>query len=189
MQPRTQPPATRSARTRDLGAKLAERKPEQGLRSSPGGQMGRKVTNKAKRHLGGVSKNKDAARPPASATEASRKRVPTRQSHSQELKKKGHQLQKPRMSREPGHGNAHPQEYPGSFQGMRFHYERNPEAEIGLEELNGLEMEIMRRQLHMITGRLRALEDQGATWRHREAVFFTLLVSACIANLWLWMRQ
>nr|XP_026259325.1 fetal and adult testis-expressed transcript protein [Urocitellus parryii] len=108
-------------------------------------------------------------------------------------KKLGHQLQKPRMSRETVHGSAHPQEYPGSLQGMRFHYERNSDAsmaaEIGLEELNGLEMEIMRRQLHMITGRLRALEDQGATWRHREAVFFTMLVSACIANLWLWMRQ
>ncbi|VTJ68381.1 Hypothetical predicted protein [Marmota monax] len=108
-------------------------------------------------------------------------------------KKLGHQLQKPRMSRETVHGSAHPQEYPGSLQGMRLHYERNSDAgmaaEIGLEELNGLEMEIMRRQLHMITGRLRALEDQGATWRHREAVFFTMLVSACISNLWLWMRQ
>lgn len=44
-------------------------------------------------------------------------------------------------------------------------------------------------QLQVITSRLRALEDQGATWRHREALFFTVLVSACIANLWLWMRQ
>ncbi|TKC44964.1 hypothetical protein EI555_006296, partial [Monodon monoceros] len=97
----------------------------------------------------------------------------------------------------------------------------NPEAdmvaEIGLEELNGLEMEVMRRQasvqdplggwrqnhgvlglahqlapvslqLHVITG-LRAVEDQGATWRHREAVFFAMLLSTCIANLWLWMHQ
>ncbi|XP_071462204.1 fetal and adult testis-expressed transcript protein [Marmota flaviventris] len=94
-------------------------------------------------------------------------------------KKKGHQLQKPRMSRETVHGSAHPQEYPGSLQGMRFHYERQE-----------LHLECSRQgPLHMITGRLRALEDQGATWRHREAVFFTMLVSACIANLWLWMRQ
>ena len=35
----------------------------------------------------------------------------------------------------------------------------------------------------------RALEDQGVTWRHRDALFFTMLVSACVANLWLWMRQ
>ncbi|XP_004443763.1 PREDICTED: fetal and adult testis-expressed transcript protein [Ceratotherium simum simum] len=108
-------------------------------------------------------------------------------------KKGGHQLPMPRMSREPGHGDAHPQEYPGGFQGMRFHYERNPEAdmitEIGLEELNGLEMEVMRRQLRVITERLCALEDQGTTWRQREALFFTMMLSACIANLWLWMRQ
>ncbi|EPY78461.1 FATE-like protein [Camelus ferus] len=43
--------------------------------------------------------------------------------------------------------------------------------------------------LQVITERLRALEDQDATWRHREALFFTMLVSVCIANLWLWMRQ
>ncbi|XP_014702473.1 fetal and adult testis-expressed transcript protein [Equus asinus] len=108
-------------------------------------------------------------------------------------KKVGHQLPMPRMLREPGHSDAHPQEYPRGFQGMRFHYERNPEAdmitEIGLEELNGLEMEIMRRQLRVITERLCALEDQGATWRHREALFFTMIVSACIANLWLCMRH
>ncbi|XP_059994643.1 fetal and adult testis-expressed transcript protein [Lagenorhynchus albirostris] len=61
-------------------------------------------------------------------------------------------------------------------------------AEIGLEELNGLEMEVMRRQLPVITG-LRAVEDQGAAWRHREAVFFAMLLPTCNANLWLWMHQ
>ncbi|XP_077921465.1 fetal and adult testis-expressed transcript protein [Halichoerus grypus] len=108
-------------------------------------------------------------------------------------KKTGPQVPMPRMLREPGHGDAHPQEYPGGFQNMRFHYERNPDidrlAEIGLEELNGLEMEVMRRQLHVITSRLRALEDQGATWSYKDALFFTMLVSACVANLWLLMRQ
>ncbi|XP_010977858.1 fetal and adult testis-expressed transcript protein [Camelus dromedarius] len=105
----------------------------------------------------------------------------------------GPQLPTTRMLREYGHGDAHAQEYPGSFQNIRFQHERNPEAdmiaEIGLEELTGLEMEVMRRQLQVITERLRALEDQDATWRHREALFFTMLVSVCIANLWLWMRQ
>lgn len=51
-------------------------------------------------------------------------------------------------------------------------------AEIGLEELNGLEMEVMRRQMQMISGWLQVLEDQDATWRHKEAVLFTLLMSA-----------
>uniref|UniRef100_A0A8D0TTU0 Mff-like domain-containing protein n=1 Tax=Sus scrofa TaxID=9823 RepID=A0A8D0TTU0_PIG len=100
-------------------------------------------------------------------------------------KKTGPQLPPKKASQEPN------QE--GGFQGMGFLYERNLGAdviaEIGLEELNGLEMEIMRRQLQVITGRLRALEDQGATWRHRETLFFTMLVSVCVANLWLWLRQ
>ncbi|XP_004448030.2 fetal and adult testis-expressed transcript protein [Dasypus novemcinctus] len=106
-------------------------------------------------------------------------------------KKMRPQLQKPRMSREQGQNDTH--ENPGGFQDVRHQYDSNPEsdvvAEIGLEELNELEMEIMRRQLRVITWRLQALEDQGATWRHREALFFAMLVSACIANLWLWIRQ
>ncbi|XP_014942118.2 fetal and adult testis-expressed transcript protein [Acinonyx jubatus] len=108
-------------------------------------------------------------------------------------KKMGPQVSIPRVLKEPDHGDANPREYPGGFQSRRFHYERNPEAdmvaEIGLEELNELEMEVMRRQLQVITCRLQALEEQGATWRHRETLFFTMLVSACVVNLWLWMRQ
>ena len=44
-------------------------------------------------------------------------------------------------------------------------------------------------QLFMITERLRYLEDQSATWHQREVLLFTMLLSSCIANLWLWMRQ
>ncbi|XP_055249502.1 fetal and adult testis-expressed transcript protein [Moschus berezovskii] len=107
-------------------------------------------------------------------------------------KKVGPQLRGVGMVGEQGHGGARPQENPGGSQGMRSQYERrelNTLAEIGLEELNELEMEIMRRQLFMITERLRDLEDQSATWRQREVLLFTMLLSSCIANLWLWMRQ
>ncbi|XP_036126629.1 fetal and adult testis-expressed transcript protein [Molossus molossus] len=108
-------------------------------------------------------------------------------------KKVGTQLPISRMSREPGQGDIHTQEYSGSFQGMRFHYESNSEAdmiaEIGLEELNGLEMEVMRNQLRVINDRLCTLEDQEATRCQREVMFFTMLLSVCIANLWLWVRQ
>ncbi|XP_016071304.1 PREDICTED: fetal and adult testis-expressed transcript protein [Miniopterus natalensis] len=108
-------------------------------------------------------------------------------------KKVGTQLPIRRISREPDHGDVHPQEYPGGFQSMRFHYEHNSEAdmiaEIGLEEVNGLEMELMRKQLRVINERLYTLEDQEVTRRQREVVFFTMLLSVCIANLWLWMRQ
>ncbi|GAB1302843.1 Fetal and adult testis-expressed transcript protein homolog [Apodemus speciosus] len=107
-------------------------------------------------------------------------------------KKGGHQVQRPWVPREQSHGDAHLQEFPGNFPGGRFPYERleaDIMAEIGLEELNGLEMEVMRRQMQVISGRLRILEDQDATWRHKEAVLFTLLVSVCIGNLWLWLRR
>ncbi|KAM9667643.1 fetal and adult testis-expressed transcript protein [Dama dama] len=106
--------------------------------------------------------------------------------------KKGPQLRGVGVTGQQGHGGARPQENPGGSQGMRSQYERrqlNTLAEIGLEELNELEMEIMRRQLFMITERLRDLEDQSATWRQREVLLFTMLLSSCITNLWLWMRQ
>ncbi|KAM7225315.1 fetal and adult testis-expressed transcript protein [Ovis aries] len=106
--------------------------------------------------------------------------------------KKGLQLRGVGVVGEQGDGGARPQENPGGSQGMRSQYERrelNTLAEIGLEELNELEMEIMRRQLFMITERLRYLEDQSATWHQREVLLFTMLLSSCIANLWLWMRQ
>ncbi|XP_052606200.1 fetal and adult testis-expressed transcript protein [Peromyscus californicus insignis] len=85
-------------------------------------------------------------------------------------------------------GDTHLQELPGNFQGWRFPYkclEADIVAEIGLEQLNGLEMEVMRRQIQVVSGRLHALEDQDATWRHKETVLFSLLMSVCIANLWL----
>ncbi|KFO37420.1 Transmembrane gamma-carboxyglutamic acid protein 3 [Fukomys damarensis] len=62
-------------------------------------------------------------------------------------------------------------------------------AELGLGEFSGLEMEILRRQLLVITERVRALEDQNVIWRFKEAVFFTLMISSCIVNIWLWMHQ
>ncbi|XP_055420600.1 fetal and adult testis-expressed transcript protein [Bubalus kerabau] len=107
-------------------------------------------------------------------------------------KKMGPQLQGVGVVGEQGDGGALPQENPGGFQGMRSQFDRrelNTLAEIGLEELNELEMEIMRRQLFMITERLRYLEDQSATWHQREVLLFTMLLSSCITNLWLWMRQ
>ncbi|XP_074179428.1 fetal and adult testis-expressed transcript protein [Rhinolophus sinicus] len=105
----------------------------------------------------------------------------------------GTQLQIPIMSSEPSHEDVQCPEDPGSFQGTKVQYECNPEAdliaEIGLEELTGLEMEVMRRQMHMITERLCALENQVTAWRYKGVVFFTVLVSACALNLWQWLRH
>ncbi|XP_055986242.1 fetal and adult testis-expressed transcript protein [Sorex fumeus] len=101
--------------------------------------------------------------------------------------------QLPRMLRDPGHGESYTHEGPSGSSTVGYRTERRMEmdrvVEIGPEELGGLELEVMRRQIQVITGRLRDLEEQGATWRHRDVLLVTMLVSACIANLWLWMRQ
>ncbi|XP_021043864.1 fetal and adult testis-expressed transcript protein [Mus pahari] len=94
----------------------------------------------------------------------------------------------PRVPRVQSHDDAHLQEFSVNFPGGRFPYEcleADIMADIGLEELNGLAVEVMRRQMQVISGWLHILEDQDSTWCHKEAVPFTLLVSVCIANLWL----
>ncbi|XP_036880987.1 fetal and adult testis-expressed transcript protein [Manis javanica] len=99
----------------------------------------------------------------------------------------------PRMPREKGFGDAHSQHYPGSFQCMRSRRERNMEVdrfvEINMEGPNAVEMEVMRKELCTVTQRVKALEEQSTAWHHREVLLFTMLVSACIANLWLWLSQ
>ncbi|XP_010638078.1 fetal and adult testis-expressed transcript protein [Fukomys damarensis] len=109
---------------------------------------------------------------------------------SSRTKRVEHQEKVPRMSREAGHGDAHFQENRFSFQGHNdLKLGIDLLAELGLGEFSGLEMEILRRQLLVITERVRALEDQNVIWRFKEAVFFTLMISSCIVNIWLWMHQ
>ncbi|XP_036161374.1 fetal and adult testis-expressed transcript protein [Myotis myotis] len=106
---------------------------------------------------------------------------------------KGSHLPVRRMAREQGHEDGHPQECPGSFHGKRFHYERNSEAdiiaEIGLEETHELEIEAIRKQQRVNNERLSTLEDQEIARTQREVMLFSMLLSVCIVNLWLWIRQ
>ncbi|KAK7796347.1 hypothetical protein U0070_008018 [Myodes glareolus] len=44
-------------------------------------------------------------------------------------------------------------------------------------------MEVMRRQMQVISGCLHALKDRDATWCHKEVVLCSLLVSLCAAHL------
>ncbi|XP_008156943.1 fetal and adult testis-expressed transcript protein isoform X1 [Eptesicus fuscus] len=108
-------------------------------------------------------------------------------------RKMGTQLPVRRMAREPGHGDGHPRECPGSFHGTRFHYECNSEedmiAEIGLEETHELEIEAIRKQQRVNNERLSTLEDQEIARTQREVMLFSMLLSVCIVNLWLWIRQ
>ncbi|EPQ17499.1 Fetal and adult testis-expressed transcript protein [Myotis brandtii] len=108
-------------------------------------------------------------------------------------RKMGSHLPVRRMVREQGHEDGHPQECPGNFHGKRFHYKRNSEAdiiaEIGLEETHELEIEAIRKQQRVNNERLRTLEDQEIARTQREVMLFSMLLSVCIVNLWLWIRQ
>ncbi|XP_006874851.1 PREDICTED: fetal and adult testis-expressed transcript protein [Chrysochloris asiatica] len=167
----------------------------------PGGQVQgqehlvmRESLNRGSQSLGSASQQRQNLEPKVAGSNAS---TQTGDVNASGAKKAGS-----RTSRKEAQGDA--QEHLGS---TWFPYNRNTNqlkpsvflfvgslntdliAGIGLEELNGLEMEVMRRQLNMITGRLRDLEEQGATWSRRETLIFTMLVSVCVANLWLWMRR
>ncbi|XP_009985690.1 PREDICTED: fetal and adult testis-expressed transcript protein [Tauraco erythrolophus] len=58
-----------------------------------------------------------------------------------------------------------------------------------LEEVGVAEMAAMRKQLTRISGRLRVLEEQCSAWRQKEALVYSVLISACLINTWLWLRR
>lgn len=44
-------------------------------------------------------------------------------------------------------------------------------------------------QLARISGRLRVLEEQCHAWRQKEALMYSVMISACLINTWLWLRR
>uniref|UniRef100_A0A672TW89 Mitochondrial fission factor n=1 Tax=Strigops habroptila TaxID=2489341 RepID=A0A672TW89_STRHB len=44
-------------------------------------------------------------------------------------------------------------------------------------------------QLTRISSRLRVLEEQCNAWRQKETLVYSVLVSACLINTWLWLRR
>lgn len=44
-------------------------------------------------------------------------------------------------------------------------------------------------QLTRISGRLRVLEEQCNARRQKEALVYSVLISACLINTWLWLRR
>ncbi|XP_006902515.1 PREDICTED: fetal and adult testis-expressed transcript protein homolog [Elephantulus edwardii] len=113
---------------------------------------------------------------------------PLKTSDTTKAKNKGSQASTLQLSKEPGRG----QQCFRSVSVMQAQHEGLDSdflAEIGFEELSGVEIELMRRQMQVITERLQELEGQGHSWHYKETVFFTILLSACLVNLWLWMRH
>ncbi|XP_063201834.1 fetal and adult testis-expressed transcript protein isoform X1 [Chroicocephalus ridibundus] len=67
--------------------------------------------------------------------------------------------------------------------------EAGPAPESTLEEVGMAEMAAMRKQLTRISQRLRVLEEQCNAWRQKEALVYSVLISACLINTWLWLRR
>ncbi|KAM6413635.1 mitochondrial fission factor homolog A-like isoform 1-T2 [Rhynochetos jubatus] len=67
--------------------------------------------------------------------------------------------------------------------------EAGPGPESALEEVGVAEMVAMRKQLARISGRLRVLEEQCNAWQQKEAMIYSVLISACLINTWLWLRR
>ncbi|XP_043348211.1 fetal and adult testis-expressed transcript protein homolog isoform X2 [Dermochelys coriacea] len=64
-----------------------------------------------------------------------------------------------------------------------------PASESSLEEVGVTDIIAMRKQLNKISGRLRTLEEQCTGWRQKELLVYSVLVSACLINTWLWLRR
>ncbi|XP_075291963.1 mitochondrial fission factor homolog B isoform X1 [Opisthocomus hoazin] len=67
--------------------------------------------------------------------------------------------------------------------------EAGPAPDSALEEVGVAEMAAMRKQLTRISGRLRVLEEQCHAWQQKEALVYSVLISACLINTWLWLRR
>ncbi|XP_034033823.1 mitochondrial fission factor isoform X4 [Thalassophryne amazonica] len=57
------------------------------------------------------------------------------------------------------------------------------------EGATAVEFIVLRRQVMKMSRRLAALERHSAELRNTEVVLFSLLISACLLNAWLWMRR
>uniref|UniRef100_A0A6I8N5J6 Mitochondrial fission factor n=1 Tax=Ornithorhynchus anatinus TaxID=9258 RepID=A0A6I8N5J6_ORNAN len=64
-----------------------------------------------------------------------------------------------------------------------------PVLEASLEDMGGSEIMAMKKQLYKISRRLQSLEEQCTGWKQKELLLYSMLVSACVINTWLWMRR
>ncbi|KAG9351960.1 hypothetical protein JZ751_023211 [Albula glossodonta] len=81
----------------------------------------------------------------------------------------------------PEHPPAATAEVPGYIDQSR----RSPEEDGG----GDVEIIVLRRQVVKMSRRLAALERQNLEHRQTELLLFSLLVSACLLNGWLWLRR
>ncbi|XP_030065459.1 mitochondrial fission factor isoform X2 [Microcaecilia unicolor] len=71
-----------------------------------------------------------------------------------------------------------------SLQEVRSEYSDGHVKELGM-----LEVAAMRKQLNTISGRLQILEEERTGRHQKEVVIFSVLLTACFINAWLWLRR
>lgn len=55
------------------------------------------------------------------------------------------------------------------------------------EEVVVAEAAAMKKELARISERLHVLEEQHKAWRKEEPLVYSMLLSACLVNTWLWL--
>ncbi|KAL9836824.1 mitochondrial fission factor homolog B-like isoform 4-T6 [Geothlypis trichas] len=112
---------------------------------------------------------------------------PASRAGAQRRKRAGHHSSRARRDRTPSDSAQLALHSPG--QHHEGSQEPGPAAESPLEEAGVTEVAAMRRQLARISGRLRVLEEQCHAWRQKEALVYSVMISACLINTWLWLRR
>ncbi|XP_034969625.1 mitochondrial fission factor homolog A isoform X1 [Zootoca vivipara] len=67
--------------------------------------------------------------------------------------------------------------------------ERSVASESSPEDFGTTEVLAMRKQLMKISGRLQRLEKQRVGWHQKELLFYSVLASSCLLNMWLWNKR
>ncbi|XP_028571549.1 mitochondrial fission factor-like isoform X3 [Podarcis muralis] len=62
-------------------------------------------------------------------------------------------------------------------------------SESSPEDFGTTEALAMKKQLMKIAGRLQHLEKQRMGWHQKELLFYSVLASSCLINMWLWHKR
>ncbi|XP_027760716.1 fetal and adult testis-expressed transcript protein isoform X1 [Empidonax traillii] len=128
----------------------------------------------------------DPSAPPTPLGELPFLHTPSRSS-AQRRKRAGHHSSRSRRDRIPGDCAQLALHSPG--QQHEGSQEAGSATESTLEEVGVTEVAAMRKQLARISGRLRVLEEQCHAWQQKEALVYSVMISACLINTWLWLRR
>ncbi|KAJ7418124.1 fetal and adult testis-expressed transcript protein isoform X1 [Pitangus sulphuratus] len=133
-----------------------------------------------------VHMSPDPSAPPTPLGELPFLHIPSRSS-AQRRKRAGHHSSRSRRDRIPS--DCAQLALHSTGQQHECSQEAGSAMESTLEEAGVTEVAAMRKQLARISGRLRVLEEQCHAWQQKEALVYSVMISACLINTWLWLRR